>query len=353
MKYSLKKPIALIIIVGAFYSCSSTNLMSLSVLQPARVTVPPNIKKVGIVDRSKTVPENRTIDAIHRVVSMETTNLQVQGANAGIAGLKDELMKNSRFTEVKALTAVDLRSFGVGVFPSALAWDTVEKICRENNIDALFAMELFDTESKLSYAGVPATLRTGIGNLGAIEQQVSMVTLVKTGWRIYDPFSRNILDEYIINKDLQFAGRGINPAAAASSLIGRIEAVKQVSNCAGQAYGDRILPYWIRVSRNYYTGGNGNFTIAMRMAQTGNWDGAAKIWLEETRNGSGKLAGRACYNMAIISEINGDLDGAMGWAQNAYEKYNTPLALNYVNILRCRKTDNSVLKEQNAVSQVP
>jgi hypothetical protein len=91
----------------------------------------------------------------------------------------------------------------------------------------------------------------------------------------------------------------------------------------------------------------------MRMAQTGNWDGAAKIWLEETRNGSGKLAGRACYNMAIISEINGDLDGAMGWAQNAYEKYNTPLALNYVNILRCRKTDNSVLKEQNAVSQVP
>ncbi|HEX9514171.1 MAG TPA: DUF6340 family protein [Puia sp.] len=349
----MKNPIALILIVIVCHSCSSTNLMSLSVLQPAPVTVPPYIKKVGIVDRSKALQENRTIDAIHKAVSLETTDLQVAGANASISGLTDQLMKNSRFAEVKALTAVELRSFGAGVFPSALSWDTVEKICRENNMDALFSLELFDTESKLSYAAVPATIHTGLANLPAIEQQVSMVTLVKNGWRIYDPSSRNILDEYVTTRDLQFTGRGINPVVAASSLIGRKEAVKQVSNNSGQAYGDRILPHWIRVSRYYYTGGDGNFTMAMRMAQTGNWDGAAKIWQQETTNASGKLAGRACYNMAIISEINGDVDGAIQWAQNAYEKYNNRLALSYVNILRNRKADNIVLKDQNAVSQAP
>lgn len=349
----MKSPVALIFVIAACYSCSSTNLMTLSVKEPAPVTIPPYIKKVGIVDRSKASDENRTIDAIHRVVSLETAGLESAGATAGISGLTDQLMKNNRFTEVKALTTLDLRSFGAGVFPYALSWDTVERICRENNMDALFALELFDTESKLSYAAVPATIHTGIANLPALEQQVTMVTQVKTGWRIYDPSSRNILDEYVMARDLQFSGRGINPVVAASALIGRKEAVKQVSNNAGQAYGDRILPYWIRVSRYYYSGGNPNFTIANRMALTGNWDGAGKVWQQETANPSGKLAGRACYNMAIISEINGDLDGAIQWAQNAYEKYNIRLALSYVNILRHRKADNTVLKEQSVVSQTP
>ena len=47
------------------------------------------------------------------------------------------------------------------------------------------------------------------------------------------------------------------------------------------------------------------------------------IWQEETKSSpNGKLAGRACYNMAIIAEINGDLDGAIQWAQKSYENYN-------------------------------
>src|SRR5882757_2884426 len=116
----MKNPIALLVIAIACHSCSSTNLMSLSVLQPAPVTVPPYIKKVGIVDRSKASHENRTTDAIHKAVSLESTDLQVAGAKAGISGLTDELLKNSRFAEVKALNDLELRSFGAGVFPSAL-----------------------------------------------------------------------------------------------------------------------------------------------------------------------------------------------------------------------------------------
>jgi hypothetical protein len=51
--------------------------------------------------------------------------------------------------------------------------------------------------------------------------------------------------------------------------------------------------------------------------------------------------------MAIINEINGDLDGAIQWAQKAYENYNIRLALQYVNILRNRKAQNDLLKSQN------
>jgi hypothetical protein len=346
----MKNPMIFICISLACYSCNPTNLMSLSVLEPAPVSIPPNIKKVAVVNRSQASDATKTIDAIHKALSLETNDLQTAGANASIQGLTDELMKNNRFTEVKPLNGIQLRSFGAGVFPSALLWDSVEKICRESNTDALFSLELFDTESKLNYAASPTNVNIGLATLSAIGQHVNMTTFVKTGWRIYDPSTRNILDEYIIARDISFSGSGIDPAVAASALIGRKEAVKQVGSKAGEAYACRIVPYWIRVSRDYFVSGDGNFKTARRKAQSGNWDGAAQIWQEETKSSDGKLAGRACYNMAIISEINGDLDGAIQWAQKSYENYNIRLALHYVNILRNRKQRNDLLKSQTVAS---
>jgi hypothetical protein len=175
-----------------------------------------------------------------------------------------------------------------------------------------------------------------------------MATKVRTGWRIYDALGKQLLDEYIIEKVLNFYGRGINPAAAAAALLERKDAVKQAGIKAGAQYALRIVPYSVRVSRDYYVRGTDNFRVARRKAQTGNWDGAAALWQQETSNTDAKVAGRACYNMAIIGEINGDLEQATGWAQKAYEQYANKLALRYVRILERRKEDNAVLSEQTA-----
>ena len=108
-----------------------------------------------------------------------------------------------------------------------------------------------------------------------------------------------------------------------------------------------ILNWWTRRMAN------GKFSMAKRMAQAGDWDGAANIWREATNSTSGKVAGRACYNMAIISEINGDLNGALQWARKAYEVYRTPYALNFVNILQQRQSNDAVLKSQTELTSNP
>lgn len=347
----MKIPLALIAISIACYSCSSTNLMSLSVTQPAPVGLPPTAKSIAVVNRTRASDENKVIDALHKITSLETKELQTEGAKASVTGLVDELMKNDRFTSVKYLDKLDLRSFGAGVFPSSLSWDTVDRICRDNRSDLLFSLELFDAQSRVDAA--PNGLNKVVGDLAVLQQKVSMTTLVKTGWRIYDPVSRTILDEYVLSKDLVSSSRGINVLAAGSAIAGHKEAIKQTGNRAGQAYASRILPYSIRVSRYYYVRGDGNFVIAKRMAQTGNWDGAAKLWQQETNSPHRKVAGRACYNMAIISEINGDLEGAIQWAQKSYENYNNRLALSYVNVLRDRQADKAVLQSQTETTGAP
>jgi hypothetical protein len=330
-----------------FCSCSSTNLVFISVKEPAPVTVPGYIKSVTIVNRSKPSDQNRVIDDIHRVFSMESKNLVEEGGKACVNGLNDEMVANNRFDRIVKLDTTDLRTYGAGVFPAQLDWTQVEKICRETHTDALFALEMFDTDSKLNYSATPASIHTGFGSLPALESHVAMNTLVKTGWRMYDPKGRVVLDESYISKELQFAGNGINPVAAAGALIEKKEAVKQAGIAAGHLYATKIDPYWIRVTRDYFVRGNQNFYIARRKAQTGNWDAAGDLWLKETGSTKRKIAGRACYNMAIINEINGDIDSAIQWAQKAYEDYRIRIALHYVNILRNRKANNALLAVQN------
>jgi hypothetical protein len=227
-----------------------------------------------------------------------------------------------------------------------LKWEIVEMICDEKEVEALFALEKYDTDTRLNYLSHKTALATPLGRIPGMEHQVDMETLVKTGWRIYYPATQTILDEYTNNESIVFKGTGISPLVAASALIGRKEAVKQVSNKAGQDYATRILPYRIRVTREYYVKGTNNFKIAKRKAQLGNWNEAGELWDKETGNSSRKIAGRACYNMAIINEINGDLNAALKWAQKSYEDYNNKLALNYSRILENRIYRSPVSNEQ-------
>jgi hypothetical protein len=342
----MKNPLSIALAAILFCSCSSTNLVTMSVLKPAPVTLPQHIKNVGIINRSLASEKTKVVDAIDKVFSMEGKNLDKDGAQASITGLTDELMKNNRFTEVKMLASTDVRTTTPGMFPSSMSWDTVIKICKDNNMDALFALELFDTDSRISYMTSPTSIKTPLGNVPAIEHKANMLTMVRTGWRIYDPVGKNILDEFAVSNDITYSAKGINPVVAAGALIDRKDAVKEVGNKTGQSYAWRIIPYWVRVSRDYYVKGTDNFVMAKRKAQTGNWDGAAALWEKETNNPNRKIAGRACYNMAIINEINGQLEKAIGWAQKAYEDYENPLALRYVRILERRRANDEILANQ-------
>ncbi len=347
----MKNSFLIIITAIILSSCASTEVMHLSVLQPAPVSLPSYIKNVAVVNRTQVSKKSKVFDAIDKVVTLEGSQLDKDAANETITGLTDELKKNNRFDEVKKVSGADLTTNTPGMFPAPLPWEIVEKYCNDNNADALFSLELFDTDSKIDYSIYKTNIRTPFGTIPSIEQQANMHTLVKAGWRIYDLRDKEILDEAAVARKITYYGRGMNPLLAAEALINRKEAVKEVGNVAGHAYALRIIPLWVRVSRNYYVRGTNNFKIARRKAQTGNWDEAAKLWLQESSNPKRKIAGRACYNMAIICEINGQIDQAIEWAQRSYEDYNNRLGLYYVNILKNRQIGDNLAQAQVDAAQ--
>jgi hypothetical protein len=264
-----------LIIALALFSGCATNYLTMNVQEPAPVTMPSGIKKVGIINRSISDKSN-ILNNVDQALSLEFKNLDKEGSESCISGLENELKKNTRFDLVKFLP-VDIKSPGAGVFPAQLSWDDAAGMCRDLKVDALYVLEMFDTDTKISYATHNTTVKTPLGEVPAIEHEATMVVSIHYGFRIYDGVSKTIRDEYRNTKSITFSGRGINPAAAAGALLGRKEAVKQLSLQIGEEYAQNIIPYWIRVSRDYYVKGTDNFIIAKRRAQAGDWDGAAEL----------------------------------------------------------------------------
>lgn len=327
-------------------SCKTQQLY-LNVVEPAPVTLSQNIKKIGIINRTTPSDATKVLDVIDKTLSLEGKELDIEGTKESIRGVTDELLSNSRFDEIKLLSDIDFRTPKLNVFPAPLSWEIVSKICSETGTDALFSLEMYDTDTRISYSTRSADRKGALGAiLGAIETQANMETIVKTGWRIYDPAGQIIADEYIYAESVVFTGSGLTPVVAAAALLGRKEAVKEVSNKAGHRYALRLLPFQLRVMRDYFVKGTDNFEIAKRKAQMDKWDEAGQLWEKETDNPNMKIAGRACYNMGIINEINGNLDEALSWTQKAWEDYKTRLALKYARILENRKMKREILKEQ-------
>jgi len=329
-------------------SCSTSNL-TLPVTEPAVVPIPSEVRNIGILNRSiPSTKEATTIDDIDKILSAEGRNLDRNGASAAIEGLTGRMrLEDGRFDQISVVDDSELQNNGGPIYPSELNSSEIDRIFMNNEFDLLVVLSYYDTDSRIEYDIVPVKVNIPVaGEIDAVEQQATITTLIKLGWRVYEPYNAMIIDEFIQGTEQVSSGRGINPMIAYNAIKGRDEGVRQSSLNMGRLYGNRFFTYRRRVSREYYAKGSESFKIAKRRAETGDWDGAAEMWASEINNRKRKIAGRAHYNMAISSEINGDLDAAIDWASKAYSDYNDKNALRYVRILRSRKLQREELESQ-------
>lgn len=326
--------IACLLVAG----CSSTNTVSIPVLEPPLVALPSDVGRIGIVDRTGSEEGAGLLATIDETFSVKGPELDSLGATAGLEGLAEELSKNERLTEIAILGPTHLKSHAYGALPAPISWVDIDRICREQDLDGLVALEFYETETHIDYSTRGVTREGPLDiQIPLLEHHASVETSITMGWRIYDLKGREIIDELVMVESVVTTGSGINPATAVKAITGRTEAVKTLSGDMGRAYARRLLPYRSRLVRDYYVRGTEAFKLARRRAQTGNWEGAAALWLLETENPKKRVAGRAHHNMAIISEIRGDLDEAIGWARIAYEEYEDKRALRYLRSLQERR----------------
>ena len=98
----MKKFFILPLIAIASSSCAMQELY-LNVMQPAPVTIAPEIKTIGIIDRSNPTDQTKTLDMLDKLFTLEGAELDSIGTLEAIKGVTEELKNNDRFTGVKLL----------------------------------------------------------------------------------------------------------------------------------------------------------------------------------------------------------------------------------------------------------
>ncbi|MEX1003404.1 MAG: DUF6340 family protein [Crocinitomicaceae bacterium] len=347
----MKRIVQFVLPALVLFILSCKDRVYLTVAEPPAVYLEEEYEAAGVINRTYSSGASKVVDVIDNALTFEG-NLDHEGSKAAVQGAFDELSVNPRFKRVVLLDSMTVKNGGMDVFPAQLTWDEVEQICRDNNVQVLFVLEVFDTDTKINYSTQTVNQNTPLGTVPLLRHTATMNTRIKTGWRIYDPANKWLRDEFWLSDRLRTTGSGINPAKAASTLMRRGQAVRQISNQVGRFYAGRVMNQYFRVWRNYFDGGSKTLRIAGRRAEVNNWDGAAELWLRETENPKRKIAGRACHNMAIYAEIQGDIYGAVEWAQKAYADYRIKESEDYARILRDRVRrweQNQNRKEQDHI----
>ncbi len=326
------KNLLLILCILAIAGCSRYGYVRLNYPTAPVAYLPEDVNSIAAVNRSLTREEDRDDRIMEAIVTSEVAGSDRLASDECIKGVYDAILVLEN-TELVIPKTVKMYGTGTRELPELLDWEQVAKICQAEGADALLVLETFDSNTDLLVSTATnqaaAIISTG-SPVPALPGQIKMN--VACYWRLYDPKTEQIIDQYQHNAYSTFDTQGgIIPP----------HALPETAYEAGRAYIERFLPGYYVVRRDLYKRTSGSakhqFMAGYRRAEVANWQGAMEIWSELSDHGKRKTAGRACLNIAVANEVLGDTENALEWAKRSYEIYDDKLGRNYAKILLRRK----------------
>ncbi len=331
-------------------SCSVSNV-PLEILVPAQIDVSKNIKNIGIVNRSLPRKSRKFVNFLEGFISGESILSDRIASGLCLTGLAETLNNSPRFNAV-VISGENQKGTGTRRFPLPLDWNSVERLCRKYRVDALIALETFDSNIFIDFSKrkVKKTIKDK-----KTKKKIKITTYVydadlnidvNSGWRIYDPSAHSIIDMNVYRDRKTWSYSGNSRREARHGLPSKREAVNQSGFFSGYMYAMRISPTWINVNRDFYIKGSPELKEAKRYVRKNDWDKAIEIWEGILTLNNDKISGRAAYNLAFAYEVKNNFNSAYKWAKIAYEKYGNRRALNYIHKIRERISDKYKLEKQ-------
>lgn len=331
--------------IGLFLGSCSTSSLTVSVLKPADITVPPRIKNIVVANRSLPAKEEMVVNVVEGILTGEGIFVDREASDQCVKGLVDLMVSSPRYS-AHLHSDPNLKGTGTKVFPVALSWRQVDRICKKYGADALVTLATFDSDY-IPKSKVEQKSKIVDGKKVLYDEFSERVDVyINAGWRIYDREKRRIIDEKVYRDFRYWQATGLTKDKALKKLPIMHMVLRDAGFYAGRQYGYRISPVWVRVGRSYYSKGNDDFKAAKYKVKINAWKDAAELWQRHIDDSDPKIAGRAMFNLALANEIEGDLDTAYEWAKKSYDRFPKSSTRDYVNTINTRIWEQKRLKEQ-------
>ncbi len=321
----------ILIIVLLLVGCTPMAEISIQVIEPAKITLPAYVNQIAFINHSyvpKYNPEDTSGLSQKEIYILDTViNNQV------FRGLRNGLNESPLF-DLDSIHIIQFRRNDTSNFLAPLTGDQIHGIKQSEQAEALISLEYYRIQDTI-------TMDTYQLDLMANRRIIS-----HTVWRIYDLYLDSIFDEYMLKDTTDWFVIGYDTYSIMESLPEFINSLRTASYNAGLRYGQRISPSWFEVPRFYHTSGGEAMREAGKKAASRDWKGAAEIWKKLAYQKNEKTAAKACFNMALVCEMEDLFIPALDWAVKSYLIKQNPVTREYIDQLKVRYIKQKVIKTQ-------
>lgn len=220
-------------------------------------------------------------------------------------------------------------------FLQPMAPGEVQQICESTEADMIISLEAFHSFDSL-YRYMDAGYFVS-------ERRTDLLTV----WRAYKKGEAEAIYHSYIEDSLLFNAYGYSRGNADEDLISYKDALYEISYNSGKKFLEEIAPYWKEIERIYFDYYSNDMSKGNRYAAQSLWLKAAQVWRPVAEQSKGTKTAYAAYNMAIASEMTGQLDLAMLWLKKALNiRPDNYYFLQYREQLRSRISRQQIIDKQ-------
>lgn len=337
---SPKTGLLLFILLLSISSCVSFKKLTIEVVKPAGYLIPPEIKKLAIVSRNlkydSDTLENYFARNNHLIKDKTLFNPDSAARKTCLDSLALVLSKQNRFDSILIFPVnyfPQTKSKKIG--PNKADWYKI--LSKQSNAEGLIILDMFSCFYSTN-------------NQEGTETVANVVT--SNIWTFYDVKKQKITDRFVQIDTLYWEERDEN-GIRKIRIPAKKEAIMLSAAVIGTNYSKHLIPSWTTVYRDVMDCKKADLKNATKLALKSNWEAASEIWKKYADSNNTKNQLVALYNLALTSEMNGDVDQAIVFTDRAakastgfFWSLENEMVRKYSAVLYQRKTELKKLSHQ-------
>ena len=321
-------------------SCKSNySIITIENTQNAKEELSPDIQSITLMNRSMNNQfMNHREDSLQlyfyrKGFQLSKIVLDSTAADTTIRALAELMFESGRYDVVVPLDRNFKRTLSYEILPDTLSPDQVSEICRNFKTDALMVLERFSTKTMADYS---AEKYMEANNSPVNSYNATLDLKYNAFFRIYKPGSKTLVKEIAVTDTIYWESVDYSQ----EKLFSKLPTIKQALINAGIKVAldvdSRLSPTWIPEKRGYFIIKQKD-DQGQRFMIENNYEAAGKYWAEMALSTNKKKRSMAEYNLALLHELNGDIDKAIEFGLKSFYSYYRFQTEMYLKKLEARK----------------
>ncbi|MDY6801155.1 MAG: DUF6340 family protein [Bacteroidota bacterium] len=321
--------IILIILAFLLQNCApQIKTLTIETISPSSINFPKNFNKIAFINFENDINDDGEIDSmLYKLITNEMA-----------LGFKDAIYSAPTIDTTDFLYVRGFPNKRYFYLKSGINWRYFNHISKNNNVDIFIILDSLNLTMESD--------QFRIGNFENTEYYTYREIAIKAFWKVYDIVEKKQLDSFTYSDTIFWDAAAYNLTNLKEKLPSIERSIRETTYFAAYDYANRIFPGWQKETRQYFVKGNKDFEKAAKLVEKNKWIEAAELWDKYLNDTDREIASRAAYNMAVASEMLGEIGLAVEYAARSYKIKNKSRTKYYIQILQTRIGELEQLKNQ-------